>query len=114
MTDLTPRKQLLDPEFADALQMDDYVKNLYHQIISEIPVLPEESNIEKSRRRIGYMNIRMFMQTLLDRMDRTSMYHGLRQEYHLLTSILCSMSLMCHGNTNTETRQRKACSVMPL
>ena len=77
MTDLTPRKQLLDPEFADALQMDDYVKNLYHQIISEIPVLPEESDIEKSRRRIGYMNIRMFMQTLLDRMDRTSMYHGL-------------------------------------
>ena len=77
MIDLTPRKQLLDPEFADALQMDDYVKNLYHQIISEIPVLPEESDIEKSRRRIGYMNIRMFMQTLLDRMDRTSMYNGL-------------------------------------
>lgn len=77
MIDLSPRKQLLDPEFADALQMDDYVKNLYHQIISEIPVLPEESDIEKSRRRIGYMNIRMFMQTLLDRMDRTSMYNGL-------------------------------------
>lgn len=77
MIDLTPRKQLLKPEFADSLQIDDYVKNLYHQVISEIPVLPEESDIEKSRRRIGYMNIRMFMQTLLDRMDRTSMYNGL-------------------------------------
>ena len=77
MIDLTPRKQLLDPEFADTLQMDDYVKNLYHQIISEIPVLPEESDIEKSRRQIGYMNIRMFMQTLLDRKDRMSMYSGL-------------------------------------
>ncbi len=77
MIDLTPRKQLLKPEFADSLQIEDYVKNLYHQVISEIPVLPEESDIEKSRRRIGYMNIRMFMQTLLDRMDRTSMYNGL-------------------------------------
>lgn len=77
MIDLTPRKQLLNPEFADSLQIEDYVKNLYHKIISEIPVLPEESDIEKSRRRIGYINIRMFMQTLLDRMDRTSMYNGL-------------------------------------
>lgn len=77
MMDLSPRKLLLKKDVLDALSMDDYVQNLYYTIISEVQTLPEESETEKSRRRIGYMNIRMFMQTLLDRMDRTSMFNGL-------------------------------------
>ncbi len=77
MMDLTPRKELLKTDFTEFLQMDDYIENLYNSIISEVHTLPEESNTEKSRRRIGYMNIKMFMQTLLDRMDRTSMFNGL-------------------------------------
>lgn len=77
MTDLKPRKELLKKDFAEYLDIDAYVKNLYNSIISEVNTLPEESEAEKSRRRIGYMNIKMFMQTLLDRMDRTSMYNGL-------------------------------------
>lgn len=36
-----------------------------------------ESQEEKRRREITYLNIKWFMQTLLDRMDRTSMYSGL-------------------------------------
>ena len=41
------------------------------------PMLPEDSPEEKRRREIAYLNLRWFMTTLLDRMDRTSMYNGL-------------------------------------
>lgn len=77
MKDLSPRTALLKKDFAEHLELPCYVENLYNNLISEINVLPDESEEEKSRRRIGYINIRMFMQTLLDRMDRTSMFSGL-------------------------------------
>ena len=57
--------------------MDAYVKNAYETAIREISILPGESSTEVSRRQIGYLNIRFFMQTLLNRMDRTSMHSGL-------------------------------------
>lgn len=74
---LEPRKALLRPEVVEALDMDDYVRRAYCQAVSEINVLPGENETETNRRRIGYLNIRFFMQTLLNRMDRTSMYSGL-------------------------------------
>ena len=37
----------------------------------------KEHETESSRRQTGYLNIRFFMQTLLNRMDRTSMHSGL-------------------------------------
>lgn len=74
---LQPRKALLSKELTSELHMEDYVQNAYNKAVSEINVLPEENEIETNRRRIGYLNIRFFMQTLLNRMDRTSMYSGL-------------------------------------
>lgn len=74
---LEPRKRLLSKELVSELHMEDYVQNSYHNSISEINVLPEEDKTETNRRRVGYLNIRYFMQTLLNRMDRTSMYTGL-------------------------------------
>ncbi len=75
--DLSPRKQLLHPELLKQLDMDAYVKNAYETAIREISILPGENSTEVSRRQIGYLNIRFFMQTLLNRMDRTSMHSGL-------------------------------------
>ena len=74
---LEPRKALLSPELINILHMDEYVKSSYDKAVSEINVLPGENKTETNRRRIGYLNIRFFMQTLLNRMDRTSMYSGL-------------------------------------
>ncbi len=74
---LSPRSRLLHPDLLEVLDMDQYVQNAYETAISEIPILPEENDIEVNRRRIGYLNIRFFMQTLLNRMDRTSMHSGL-------------------------------------
>ena len=72
-----PRKVLLKDDLVESLHMDEYVKKIYDRSVSEINVLPSESEIETNRRRIGYLNIRFFMQTLLNRMDRTSMFSGL-------------------------------------
>lgn len=74
---LEPRQALLSPDLVDALRMDEYVRQSYDNAVSEINVLPCENETETNRRRIGYLNIRYFMQTLLNRMDRTSMFSGL-------------------------------------
>lgn len=75
--DLSPRKELLSDEFLEILRMDEYVKERYAQSISETPRCSEDSPEEARRREIAYLNLRWFMQTLLNRMDRTSMYSGL-------------------------------------
>lgn len=75
--DLEARKVLLSDDFLDYLKMDDYVKQTYDASIAEVPKLDGENTEEARRREISYLNLRWFMQTLLNRMDRTSMYSGL-------------------------------------
>lgn len=75
--DLKPRKAMLNHEFLDYLKMEDYVRETYEKSIAETPVLSEDNKTEARRREISYLNLRWFMQTLLNRMDRTSMYSGL-------------------------------------
>ncbi len=77
MKDLSPRLAVLSPELRESLDIPEYVSSLYNSLLSKINLLPGESDTEKRRRQISYLNIRMFMQTLLDRMDRTSMASGL-------------------------------------
>ena len=71
------RMSLLKKDVAESLHMKDYLMEAYYHSIREINVLPEENELETKRRRISYLNIRWFMQTLLDRMDRTSMHNAL-------------------------------------
>lgn len=75
--DLQPRKELLKQEVVNELNIDEYVKKIYHKTISETPYLRGENDLERRRREISYLNIKWFMATLLDRMDRTSMHCGL-------------------------------------
>ncbi len=75
--DISFRKSLLHPEFAASLQMEKYIAKAYYNSLSEVDILPEESPLDTKKRQIAYLNIRWFMQTLLDRMDRTSMQNGL-------------------------------------
>lgn len=75
--DLSPRKVLLQKDFEKALNLDRFVKEAYAEAVSKIETLPGENETETNRRQIGYLNIRFFMQTLLNRMDRTSMHWGL-------------------------------------
>lgn len=75
--DFAPRTMLLREEVCRELPLEEYAKAAYRRTIEETPVLYGEKPEEKRRREISYLNLRWFMQTLLDRMDRTSMHVGL-------------------------------------
>lgn len=75
--DISPRTMLLKDSIMQKLPLYEYSHEAYINTINEVPTLYGEDNIEKRRREISYLNIKWFMQTLLDRMDRTSMYNGL-------------------------------------
>lgn len=75
--DMKVRQTLLSEEVIHSLPMEAYARAAYEKTIEETPVLEGESQEEKRRREIAYLNLKWFMVTLLDRMDRTSMYSGL-------------------------------------
>lgn len=74
---IKPRQVLLDDSLIHDLRMEEYAHAAYEKTILETPLLAEDTPTEKRRREISYLNLRWFMVTLLDRMDRTSMYNGL-------------------------------------
>jgi len=75
--DMNPRKVLLSDDLLSQLKIDEYVYSAYRTTIDETPVLYGENQVESRRRELAYLNLKWFMITLLDRMDRTSMYSGL-------------------------------------
>lgn len=75
--DLNARKVLLHDDFLDALDMDSHVAMRYEASVSETPRLASDTPKEARRREIAWLNQKWFMQTLLNRMDRTSMFCGL-------------------------------------
>lgn len=55
----------------------DFVMDAYKQTCRESDVLPGTTSQERRMKEMVNLNFRWFMQTLLDRKDRMSMYHGL-------------------------------------
>lgn len=74
---MAPRKILLSDEVLQELPLEEYAHSAYEKTIRDTPRLAGETPLEARRREISYLNLRWFMATLLDRMDRTSMYSGL-------------------------------------
>lgn len=56
---------------------EDYVKRAYYKSICDVSYLDEEDAKERRMREMFYLNMRWFLQTLLDRKDRMSMYNSL-------------------------------------
>ena len=75
--DIITRTLLLSDDFIKELQLEDYVFVRYAESLGAVPYLEGENPADRKRREITYLNIKWFMQTLLDRMDRASMYSGL-------------------------------------
>ena len=71
------RAAFLHPWAAQKLQPWEFVYSRYRQTLNECDILPENSPMEKRMKQLVNLNFRWFMQTLLDRKDRMSMYHGL-------------------------------------
>lgn len=75
--DISARTCFLDAELCRTLELSEYSHDRYSASIQQVPHLEHETTEEYRRRNIAYLNIKWFMQTLLDRMDRASMYSGL-------------------------------------
>ncbi len=75
--DLVARKVLLADDFLRALSMEDYVKARYEESLNQVSLSPEDTPEEARRRNIAWLNLKWFMQTLLNRMARTSSVCGL-------------------------------------
>ena len=69
------RAAILSP--AVRIDPEAFVMDAYQQTCRESDILPGTSPTERRMKEMVNLNFRWFMQTLLDRKDRMSMYHGL-------------------------------------
>lgn len=74
---LTERQQILNPDISSKVNLKSYIDYRYNQSLSEIDFIDTDSAETVEKRKITYLTMNWFMQTLLDRSDRTSMYNGL-------------------------------------
>lgn len=56
---------------------EEYIRQQYNDTINSADILPSDSKLDARMRQMFMLNISWFMQTLLDRKDRMSMYNGL-------------------------------------
>lgn len=59
------------------LHPEEFIMETYEKTCRESDILPGTSALERRMKEMVNLNFRWFMQTLLDRKDRMSMYHGL-------------------------------------
>ena len=71
------RAALLHPDILSKIDPQEYVHSHYADTLAKCDILPENSPREQRMKEMVNLNFRWFMQTLLDRKDRMSMYHGL-------------------------------------
>ena len=71
------RQTLLHPAVVQKIDASQYIREHYERTCRESDILPGTSPQEIRMKQMTNLNIRWFMQTLLDRKDRMSMYSGL-------------------------------------
>lgn len=71
------RLSLLSDNLRNEVNGTEYVMDAYRKTCLESDILPNASALERRMKEMVNLNFRWFMQTLLDRKDRMSMYTGL-------------------------------------
>ena len=71
------RASFLRPEWLAGMDPFAYVDDRYRAAVAGASVLPGQSGTERRMKEMVQLNFSWFMQTLLDRKDRMSMYNGL-------------------------------------
>ena len=71
------RGELLCATVLDRISPYDYIQDRYRDTCTQSDILPDTSPQERQLKEMVNLNFRWFMQTLLDRKDRMSMYCGL-------------------------------------
>lgn len=73
---LNERQSLLKPEIGKQINLKDYIDYRYNESLSKIEILPTDSPETAQKRKISFLTLNWFMQTLLERSDRMAMYNG--------------------------------------
>lgn len=71
------RKRFICDEYASRINAEDYIYSAYRRTADSAEKLPDDSSLEGRMREMTQLNFSWFMQTLLDRKDRMSMFSGL-------------------------------------
>ncbi len=74
---ISERQNLLNKDIANKINLKEYIDFRYRESLSNVEILDCDSKETAEKRKISYLTLNWFMQTLLDRSDRMSMYNGL-------------------------------------
>lgn len=73
---ITERQNLLNPSIGEKVNLKEYIDFRYNESLSNVQILDTDSPDTARMRKISYLTLNWFMQTLLDRSDRMAMYNG--------------------------------------
>ena len=62
--------------FIKSFYLKEYIDFRYNESLSNVEILDTDSHETAEKRKISYLTLNWFMQTLLDRSDRMAMYNG--------------------------------------
>lgn len=73
---ISERQHLLNTNIASKINLKDYIDFRYNESLADVEILDIDSKETAEKRKISHLTLNWFMQTLLDRSDRCSMYNG--------------------------------------
>ncbi len=73
---ISERQHLLNPSISSKIDLKDYIDFRYNESLADVEILDIDSKETAEKRKISHLTLNWFMQTLLDRSDRMSMYNG--------------------------------------
>ena len=73
---ISERQHLLNPSISSKIDLKDYIDFRYNESLADVEILDIDSKETAKKRKISHLTLNWFMQTLLDRSDRMSMYNG--------------------------------------
>ena len=73
---LSERQHILNTNIASKINLKDYIDFRYNESLGDVEILDIDSKETAEKRKISHLTLNWFMQTLLDRSDRMSMYNG--------------------------------------
>ena len=74
---ISERQKLLNKNIASKINLKEYIDCRYNQALNQIDFLKSDDPETIEKRKISYLTLNWWMQTLLDRSDRMSMASGL-------------------------------------
>ena len=73
---ISERQTLLHPDLSKKVHLKEYIDYRYNESLEDVEILDTDSKETAEKRKISYLTLNWFMQTLLDRSDRMAMYNG--------------------------------------